>query len=555
MRSLLEGITSTLRLAQQQEVQQQAGGNFRDTSTKCLPSAPQPLASVGVSRESRDGESAVASMDLLSGGLFNYSRFSMDSPPDFPFKMLMVTQNIGGINPIADEVEGSGGEGADCACDGLSSGVQRKVMEFLSELRLLIFEYSLCEYTAYFKARCASDESLLQSSVGAVVDHGPPPLIDVIVVHLQEIGGKKHHREFIDYLSNVLLKFLPEAGWTSGLLMETNGDKDLYTAVGSVVFVSHRMCPISSILSFHHRTYVCVTDDPVTYGSSPAILFHGKKFSGAGDSRKGFLLISLRLGTVVVNFLNVHLYNDTINKNASVSSPSPFEPRRQEALLEALAECVVFVSPDDPLFIFGDFNTRLDICNMLQYLKEVKHMDVALSSNDIRSPDSFWELFEDPQYISVIKPYDVEIQRLIDVVAEQSGIELAEFVIRFPPTYLCQLKANAELPQPMGSPMSFSEDNEIVEDLSGNVDNERISATLERITSVPRRPYMRHRIPAWCDRVLWNPAALELMTGRRTSCAAGADENNGNSSCVLRRYAYRSAAFNHTDHDGVTLLF
>ncbi|CBH17589.1 inositol-1,4,5-trisphosphate (IP3) 5-phosphatase,putative [Trypanosoma brucei gambiense DAL972] len=564
MRSLLEGITSTLRSAQQH----QTGWDPRNATSTGVPTTAQEAFSGGVpavaQRDLSHVEGSVsskggASMDCITG----YSRFSTHSPPDFPFRMLMITQNVGAIGDTAAGAK-EGGEEHRRECekqagnDELSSDAQKDVREFLSELRLLIFEYSRREYTAHIRVSSTGDDDPSHPSAADIGGQGPPPLIDVIVVHFQEIGGKSFHTEFNNYFANALQELLPEAGWTSGLLMRTNDDEDQFTAVGSVVYLSHRMCPISSILSFHHRTFVCVGDDPVTYGSSPTILFHGGKFSGAGESRKGYLLISLRLGTVVVNFLNVHLYNDKKSKEAAAASPSPYALQRQEALLETLAECAAFISPDDPLFIFGDFNTRLDVHNMLQYLKEVENLDVKVSDGDVRAPDSFWELFENPQHMGVIRPYDVEVQRLLDVVAQQSGMELAEFAVRFPPTYLCQSPRDSEEATfQIDTPVHLVNDGEDKRE-SGTSDRISVVRVLERLSSIPHHPYGRRRVPAWCDRVLWNPPALELMTGRRTSqsvAGSSATAHGGTGVGALRRYVYRSVALRHTDHAAVTLFF
>ncbi|EKF39300.1 inositol-1,4,5-trisphosphate (IP3) 5-phosphatase, putative [Trypanosoma cruzi marinkellei] len=580
MRSLLDGITSALRIPQQQQQPQQqqneqpSQGPVGGTGVIVVPSYHQG---------SSTGAKVAGSLPVSSlyGGSNISCSFAAEKLPDLPFTMLLLTQNIGCICSGSDggngeeEVAGGGPEPANTT--GISDAVRTRVADFLLELRLLIHEASCREFVLHIR----KEKSNAEGGASSTADAGSPisevpPLLDVIVVHFQEIGGKGVNTAFNAFFAEALKTLLPEAAWSSGLLMETNSDTQRFTALGSIVFLSSRMCPISSILSFRHRTFVAVADDPATYGSSPTFLFHGGKFSGAGSGRKGFLLTSLRFGTVVVNYLNVHLYHDSRNTDAAIASPSRYSVQRQEALLEAMAECMVFISPDDPLFIFGDFNARLDAHNLLKHLKETQQIDVKILVKEVQAPDRFWELFTELQNVGMIKKFDLELQRLMDVVAQQSGVELAEFPIRFPPTF-------PRLPERESAEGNQKQQGDVtggsveageygVKDEDSKLGNERRKKTarrekgtteakssivLPRITAMPTRGYSRRRIPAWCDRVVWNPAGLELMTGQRSSSSSvsSALVKNDGITDSSPRYAYRSFVLAHTDHDCVALLF
>ncbi|KAG8345490.1 hypothetical protein TRVL_03682 [Trypanosoma vivax] len=344
MRSLLEGITSTLRLAQKQQsqtLQSRKQGALTeaeyDATMKnrqddvALLEAVEPLS-----------RTAVASRSQSS------CRFTTEAPADLPFRMLLITQNIGAIGPeVPKQAEG----GLPALGDELSDAVRLQVRDFVSELRMVVYDCSRCEYDTYLRASRASTEEMMQVISETTGIELVPPLVDVVVIHFQEVGGKRLHKGFNAYFEKALESLLPEAGWTSGLLMESSNEVGRFTAIGSIVYLSHRMCPISSMLSFRHRTFVCVTDDPATYGGSPTYLYHAGKFSNAGESRKGYLLISLRLGTVVVNYLNLHLFNDGAGSDGSPGAPFSCAKLRQEAILEALAECAAFICTGDPLFI------------------------------------------------------------------------------------------------------------------------------------------------------------------------------------------------------------
>ncbi|KAH9599694.1 hypothetical protein LSM04_001226 [Trypanosoma melophagium] len=579
MRSLLDGITSALRIpqehSQQQQVRQQGDGDYeRGSSSNTVTGNTMSVVPSLLQETSHMDSSSHSVSDVLpNSGIYRSCRFSTESFPNLPFTMLLLTQNIGGIethsfmkNKVNEEVFGDSELEKDGK--GVSNVVRQLVTEFIAELRLLIHEACRREYVTYLRKSKTSLEGRVSSSIenDFTREGSVPPLLDVIVVHFQEIGGKQMNTEFNTFFAEALNALLPEAGWASGLLMEANDDAQRFTALGSIVFLSHRMCPISSILSFRHRTFVSVTDDPATYASSPTFLFHGNRFSGAGRSRKGYLLTSLRFGTVVVNFLNVHLYNDPKNKTAAEASPSMYALQRQEALLEAMTESVVFISPQDPLFIFGDFNTRLDTFALLQHLKEFRQIDVELDVKDVRAPDTFWELFRESSHMEMIKKFDVEMERLMDVVAQQSGVELAEFVVRFPPTY-SRLPVENPSSRIHSTSQVTATSNREEKDMVSDEENERKKQRIEaetlmlsaRIAGIPERGYLRQRIPAWCDRVVWNPAGLELMTGVRSSSSSlpppSLFENNNNSEESMYRYTYRSFALAHTDHDAVGLFF
>ncbi|ESL06344.1 inositol-1,4,5-trisphosphate (IP3) 5-phosphatase [Trypanosoma rangeli SC58] len=579
MRSLLDGITSALRMPQQLrqregDEQQPLGGRGTTATVPSLRGKdPTSVRATGFPPGS-----------LLYGGSSISCAFAAEKSPDLPFTMLLLTQNIGGLWSSSDGVSGEDVVVADGAPEavpktGVSDRVRRRVAEFLQELRLLIYEASRREFASHLRKDRVNTEGSGSPLRAADSSHSEvPPLLDVIVVHFQEIGGKKVNAELNAFFAEALRAVLPEAAWSSGLLMEANNDAQRFTALGSIVFLSHRMCPISSILSFRHRTFVAVADDPATYGSSPTFLFHGGKFSGDASARKGYLLTSLRFGTVVVNYLNIHLYHDARNTEAAVASPSPYAVRRQEALLEAMAECMVFVAPQDPLFIFGDFNTRLDTQSLLKHLKEFRQMELQLFAKDVQAPDDFWELFTESHHAGMIKKFDVELQRLMDVVAQQSGVELAEFAIRFPPTYsrlpvkgpiISRPKSKNDVEAGEGDGGGDADDDELTkggerrgekksrtETSSGEV---AVSLVLSRITAIPTRGYSRQRIPAWCDRVVWNPPGLELMTGQRSSSPPAslpsASSKNDGIPDSPSRYVYRSFVLAHTDHDCVALLF
>ncbi|CAC9461263.1 inositol-145-trisphosphate (IP3) 5-phosphatase [Leishmania donovani] len=669
-------------------------------------------------------------------------RFSVDFDPsraDSKPSVLLLTQNIGGIEAALGTSAGLGEtlperphspmpeNGGDISAAfasvptffggpsyihvpddidselGVSPVVRQQVAEFLGDLRQWLHRLSYMSAAARAAEASATASSAAPASVAGGAASPPPsptpcgaaanteaymrsytpsvrpPLIDIVVLHFQEIGGKYKNKQFNEYFKEqIRTSLLPEAGWTSGLLMDeresgdtlsssnyqrhraastvqalrrtsfegssssnnngsANGhagdahrlsdansnDTDLtaeldagadayFTAIGSIVFLSPRVMGIASCLSVPHRTYIPIVDDPLTYAGEAGRLFHSGKFAEAGRSRKGFLLLSLRLGTVHFNVCNVHLFNDDDNRVALKSSPSLYTGRRARALKEAIAECSAVVDLSEPLFIFGDYNVRLDGKSFAEWVEEKMQMTVRAEKKRLRCPEQFWELFTDPATQQELrKRFDIEPQHLMDEVALLSSVELAEMPIQFAPTYsrvayrtrtgatTTSAGADAAALRDVAATPDAQQQIPTSKDLAGRADAIRAeeqeqaeairvrpslstplpssmsplaSVPLTHVTASPHRDNFCHdRLPAWCDRVMFNVAGLEWISGDRSrtappqphaassvpgSAASGAGclkgRQRSGQSCW---YAYAAIDLIHTDHDGVFMLF
>nr|CAJ2468808.1 unnamed protein product [Leishmania braziliensis] len=599
---------------------------------------------------------------------------------------------------------------------GVSPAARQQVAEFLAELRQWLHRLSYVSAVVRAAEVSATSPSATPASAaggvpssssappptplfapsGAAVNadaylrsytpSARPPLIDIVVLHFQEIGGKYKNKQFNEYFKEqIRTTLLPEAGWTSGLLMDereggdmvsssshprhrptnavqaqrrlsfegtnassNNGDTNgqvsgrgvdanrpsnasytgtdliseldvnadaFFTAIGSIVFLSPRIMGIASCLSIPHRTYIPVVDDPLTYAGEAGRLFHSGKFAEAGRSRKGFLLLSLRFGTVQFNVCNVHLFHDDDNRVALASSPSPYTGRRARAMKEAIAECSAVVDLSEPLFIFGDYNVRLDGKLLAEWVEEKMQVTVRPEKKRLRCPEHFWELFTDPDTQKELRTrFDAELQHLMNEVALLSSVELAEMPIHFAPTYFrvahrtptgaavtsaaATSAAAVATTQNVAATPDTQQPTSASNDLVGRADVISVeeqeqtegvrvrpplsapplpkatlaNVPLTHVTASPYRDNFCHdRLPAWCDRVLFNVAGLEWIAGDRArsahpqtqaassvlgSAASGSDGLKGkqcsDQSCW---HAYASIDLIHTDHDGVFILF
>lgn len=388
-------------------------------------------------------------------------------------------------------------------------------------------------------------------------------MIDVVVWHLQEIGGKKYNESFNQYLASHVGKVLPKAAWCSGLLMQAQNCDTTFTAMGVVIFLSPRAAPLASILSVRHRTYVAVLDDPTTYTGNAGCLFLNGKFSNAEKSRKGYLLTSLRIANTCMNFVNLHLYHDADNATAAQCSPSKYTPRRVEAFLEAMSEVVPVLNIHDPLFIFGDLNTRLDGKQVVDYLTEHLAVNgvpasIEMGKKEIRAPESFWSFFMMRDNHRVLQQFDREPQMLLDrLAAAEEGLELCELPVHFPPTYM--------LDDTHGEG-AYQDGRHLPPEAAAAGGTQSHTLGKKKL-----RQYKRERMPAWCDRILMNAAGLELITGTtsalaqekwRTQNRVHHQQQQGGSGTAEKvdthrnaRCLYDSVSLEAMDHEAVFLLF
>lgn len=441
---------------------------------------------------------------------------------------LLITQNMGSIEVcMADpdesrasktmKVEKHGKKGkSQTEEEVLSDGTKKALKKLVSDLRRWIFFLSTELYEKRREQMRLNKELTIRSSEAEGIPEATHHFLpDIIVIHFQEIGGKGRCLPVNRALGSLLAtELLPEAGWNSGLLMDDE-DPKRFTALGTIIFVSQRLCPITSMLSMPHKTFVAVQDDPCTYGGSATNVFKAARFSRARNSRKGFLLTCLRVGETSMSFCNCHLYHDESNEDATIQSPSAYFNKRREGFLEMVSECLKIVKSTDPLFIFGDLNSRLDGKSLLEYVKKVHQMDVVPSAKTLKCPVGFWELFRNRKTASEIRArFDIEPQLLMDAAEECEGLHLGEIPVRFTATFKL---------------VGFNDES-------------------EKQLPTPPRDFSPFRIPAWCDRILFNPAALKLLS-KPFSLGPEADEK------IKKATLYNTFSLPFADHDGVYLLF
>lgn len=441
---------------------------------------------------------------------------------------ICISQNLGAIDASAPGVTG----------EEIRLMINRFVLSMNAFLRALAIDMHTKSQRGSSTVPDSPDQRISSRDSSISVD-----AFDVVVLHLQEIGGKKRSEALMTALSAAVGRIYPEAGWCSGLIMNKKDCVETFTAMGAVVFVSKRIFDITSILSFkRNRTFVALEDDPVTYVKATEgkieknedLLFAGKKFSDAGTSRKGYMLLSIRIGTQILNFVNVHMFHDDDNRIAVKISPSEYALRRIKGWNEMLAEVLPLIDTRDPCFIFGDLNTRLDGVRLMEFARNTFSLAPIDAKKSVERNVDFWSYVIQPRNIQQMLKFDLEVSTLMNL-AGQHGLELGELPIQFPPTFTKE--------------EFIDHDSSTVPKLYSQVDPATGIYRLERIP----RPNKIERLPAFCDRILFNPEGLRLVSGFYSRNGAGKDQSQKPS--VWKLYQYNSTVFDSTDHDCVYLAF
>ncbi|XP_025016731.1 type I inositol 1,4,5-trisphosphate 5-phosphatase isoform X1 [Tetranychus urticae] len=346
-----------------------------------------------------------------------------------------------------------------------------------------------------------------------------------IALHCQEVGGKtyeismKNVQQFVNYL--VESETLQNYSNARVFLDEDFTCTKNFTALGSFYFI-HEALKNVKIWNFQDRNFHPVLGKEIFSGNIEAVSFKEKAkfpqefFPECKWSRKGFMRTRWFCNDTIYDLTNIHLFHDASNFIAMESFPSSYSTIRFNALQYVLDRFANDVYEKVPLFIFGDFNFRLDtkavIQRITQNFAEVQMRnknDGAIEKilyNDPQSDDKtvltlekkVFDLIDHDGIFLNEKNHDW----LLDLDKEVKSFEdlLFECKISFPPSY------------------PFTE--------------ETTSSS-----------YMRTRCPAWCDRILMNKSAMDLI---KSQC-------NSSENCVKYEMIGKNVPMG--DHKPISLWF
>ncbi|BFY98222.1 hypothetical protein BsWGS_01261 [Bradybaena similaris] len=313
----------------------------------------------------------------------------------------------------------------------------------------------------------------------------------LVALHCQEVGGKnyeasmQHVNQFIKTLlaSDELHKY----DRARIFLDEDYTASDKFTALGNMYFIHEEVSEVL-IWDFVDCKFIEVEGREVLSGNIENVPIKEKAkfpqyfFPEFKWSRKGFLRTRWSINNCIFDLVNIHLFHDASNIVAMETSPSVYSDNRQRALLHTLQRFENDKYSKVPLFIFGDFNFRLDSNLLIQELTakliacqttgkkgQVNKIEYTEEGNGkivLTVGSKSFDYYEKHSdlFASMYKwllQYDSEFLSFRD--------RLYEHEITFPPSY------------------PFCED--VADGIS----------------------YMKTRVPSWCDRVLHTHSARDII--------------------------------------------
>ncbi|XP_069981634.1 uncharacterized protein 5PtaseI isoform X3 [Penaeus vannamei] len=260
-----------------------------------------------------------------------------------------------------------------------------------------------------------------------------------------------------------------------------------FTALGNLYFI-HQNVQDVQIWDFEEKRFTDCVDRREYSGNIEDVptkeksKFPQEFFPECKWSRKGFMRTRWCLNGSKFDLVNIHLFHDASNFIAMEEFPSVYSLNRKRALEHTLDRFHNDGFENVPLFIFGDFNFRVNTHGVVQKLtngctpedaelpntgekaKEYKDnkgkLQLTISKKTFRHSEHDTIFLKDNG--SLLKEFDQEI--------DQFKERLTEFPIDFPPSYPFE------------------------EGAGGNGSH-----------------YMKTRCPSWCDRIILDKAAKKLV--------------------------------------------
>jgi len=261
--------------------------------------------------------------------------------------------------------------------------------------------------------------------------------------------------------------------------------------------------------------------------------FPGELFPECRWSRKGFMRTRWMFNDKQsLDLVNIHLFHDASNLIAMETTPSPYAKNRRKALefaLKKLSTPLPGQTQDEvPLFIFGDFNFRLDTNKVIQRITE--GVSPSIRTNDYSgepvkliyrrklsgplqqdsAPNNNDTSAEMKSSIPIVADQELDNSNVVMTIGKKLfDCQNLDEIFRANKNTEWLLEFDNELKsfkdQLYEFKISFSPSYPFKEDKSGG------------------HSYMKTRCPAWCDRILFNSAGNRMIFSRNQEIAGSLD--------------------------------
>ncbi|CAD5217739.1 unnamed protein product [Bursaphelenchus okinawaensis] len=337
---------------------------------------------------------------------------------------------------------------------------------------------------------------------------------EFVALHLQETGGKRFEENSDKVVPLIwrLHEGLKEFGHCYAFLDIDFNDSEQFTALGSVFFIRSTISDRTKLYNFKSSSFQPL-DQPGLY-VEPKInstkRIRKEKFSrdfwpGVRWGRKGYLHARWLVGKQVLDLINLHLFHDESNL-AFHENPYQYSQNRRKAMNYLLQKYEKFTTTVDNnvtsnLFLFGDFNFRLNAISFLSKLTKHTNQHNTETVSDSESPKNS---SDDSEPTPVLNGHD--FKRQLSAIEYRSKNEN------------CVLRIEKKKFEYENSRSLISNWREYKEDDQETKDLSLIEPPVEFPPTYPwsEDPFKHDsltntRMPAWCDRVLMNNKAWTVV--------------------------------------------
>uniref|UniRef100_A0A915AHL1 inositol-polyphosphate 5-phosphatase n=1 Tax=Parascaris univalens TaxID=6257 RepID=A0A915AHL1_PARUN len=358
---------------------------------------------------------------------------------------------------------------------------------------------------------------------------------DFVAIHMQEVGGKNYEEcsSQVPPLVHKMAADMDKLGYSTGrayLDLEFEVP-DKYNALGSLFFAVDAVLPRIEQYDFEEKRYMrmekgfeMVLKDLAACSKLRKAKFPKHFWPAIKWGRKGYIHCRFRHNETPVDFVNVHLFHDESNIALIHENPSLYSDNRKRALNYVLEEANR-VSENNlkqhPLFIFGDLNFRLDSPSFLNRITvdaDQRHDSLDLHGSLEGNAGSLLTVEAAAKQLQNGPSEDQQGEQLRRTV---SAIEFRRSPngsrTDIPSSCVLRIEKNR---------FDYFNHKKLLHEWRTYLEDDKEAKSFPslrelRIQFPPTYPWsenpdesealMKTRAPAWCDRVLMNTAAFEMV--------------------------------------------
>nr|XP_046917877.1 inositol polyphosphate-5-phosphatase A-like [Dermatophagoides farinae] len=321
-----------------------------------------------------------------------------------------------------------------------------------------------------------------------------------IALHCQEFGGKDYRKTSTnvdDFVRTLISSHEMIDFETIRVFIDEDYSSDnKFTALGSFYFIHKTQHAF--IWNFDGNKFVPATNREIHSGSIENVPIKFKRkfpqelFPECKWSRKGFMKTRWMINELIFDTINIHLFHDESNFVSISDFPSMYAKNRRKAFEYMLG----LIGPEDfkilPIFIFGDFNFRLDTKAVVQRLTVNSRLSQKKTKNGDLSRLMYHDSTNDHRLLS--------IERKQFIYSDQN-------FFTDPHNFDWLMKQDKELNHFHGTLWEFDRHFLPSYPFEENINMITTASSSKMIAN----SYMKTRCPAWCDRVLMNNTAKQLL--------------------------------------------